>query len=197
MAKSWIIDSRISKLAEKWNVKLTPSLRFGRDYNIHKYYKLDGNLTNRLFFCDRATLLGYCFDDGKWTMSIHKAIFETTPNEAERLSRINELNESEALEFIIFKIVDDYNFNECFYKIDEIYSIKDDEYIKIYEEFETKGEMVRYLNNYIKNQIKQFVPNKYDNKDVEKAIKLINNVEWIFDVIGIKKHYSIFKLLRG
>lgn len=192
MANHRIVNQRINKLAKKWSVVLTPSLRFDQDFNIHKYYKLDGNLKNRKFFCREAIILGYEPDDEKWTIHLshaHKAIFETIPCEAERLSKLSELDEPEALEFVMSMIVDNYNFSECFYRIDKIYSAEKDEYIKVYKEFETRKEIVKYLDNYIKNQIRWLASNCTGEENRHRLIELLFNTEWIFSILNVKKDY--------
>lgn len=191
MAKSYIVDQRINKLAKKWSVRLTPALRFGQDFNIHKYYKLDGNLENCKFFCREASILGYEPDtDEKWTIRlyhVHKAIFETIPGEAKRLSKLSELDELEALEFVMAMIVNNYNFDECFYRIDEIYSIEKDEYIKVFKEFDTRKEIIKYIDDYVKNQINWFQINCINKIHRYRLTKLLLNAKWLLNILSVEK----------
>lgn len=206
MALYNVIESRLRELAYNRKIEISPSLRLTEAGNVQKIYELSGAPGVRADFIDAAEFFGYSPCNGDtYTIAQDVSIYETDGDESEE---INQLLESDADWSTILEklteIIRDYYFYEDSWYIKSAYTMQGDCMVDVYEKFEEVGELLEWLQDYVRGEIKFYTENVHEYFRTADECRE-NNLVWdlahwantILDLACSEWRYSAERMVDG
>ena len=185
------VNEKLSTIAAKHDVRLTPGLRLLDNGNIQKEYRLTGSRWNCGQLIADADILNYT-DHGENSYEIAQACaqYEPEKEEAEVIDAALESDKDwDDILKILVGIVKEYDFDEESYYIDAAYSPNGDRFCDIFESFNELSDFESWIDEFIDEELYVYTQNVYENfrsaKEVEELNLLSELADWANDLLKI------------